>query len=672
MKLLLIPLRANNCKAERVAIEKFNTWWLLIRKIDTHIQYLIDDVLKPFITFCFLPIQVPAGGPKKDNNEIYLGHKFSEIIPYLLDSLLQIIGHKTENCQCISIIAERATVPLITNLFNPILITGVKEASILLLKAPDVLEYKNILSCLWCSLMRLLTGNEDIGIREGIAKAIVEVLNVYMEKKMMYLGNMMLGEIDFKKVFVEEKVKKIFVDGLKGKLKLICGLKKLDPVLNLICELEMVNELIFNVESLKTIDGQSLCKFWMDFGSFLYKNDPNSPYLTPYLKTPFELLKVQPDSKFLIWYEVYFNSFEDIKFPQEIFIDFCEFLAQIQSTSKELSTLVGYVLNSLISHLKIMSVPNTCMETILQILHNLLLESTKDNYFMVFSSINKLLKMFYINFVAITIILKSLPKFINNNTLVDKNHNDFIQMLTTIDEIVTQVNTDHFILTLILAAFKTYIKSEDKKINKLVFSLIKRCKLKLKISSPEQPKKLNRSAKILAMSSKTEDIKPNSEILGHDINTMTPVAKRTSFLNRITPMETATTPKPVPKNEDKEFVVINTEWKFDPRKITDKQKEKMKERGKDIPALYQDMSQSVSQDMFNIKNDKENVVKENSTAVLNFQHLIKDVSPINNVVEPIVLSRNTVEVNGKVGKRSVGWVKGRKRKPAPEFHVTGM
>lgn len=45
-------------------------------------------------------------------------------------------------------------------------------------------------------------------------------------------------------------------------------------------------------------------------------------------------------------------------------------------------------------------------------------------------------------------------------------------------------------------------------------------------------------------------------------------------------------------NSDGDFVVIPSVWKFNPERLTDQQRDKMKERRADIPALYNDTSQS--------------------------------------------------------------------------------
>lgn len=54
--------------------------------------------------------------------------------------------------------------------------------------------------------------------------------------------------------------------------------------------------------------------------------------------------------------------------------------------------------------------------------------------------------------------------------------------------------------------------------------------------------------------------------------------------------------------DGEEFAVIQSNWKFNPRKLTENQKEKLQRKREDIPALYQDLSQS--QDEFKLKSWK--------------------------------------------------------------------
>lgn len=54
----------------------------------------------------------------------------------------------------------------------------------------------------------------------------------------------------------------------------------------------------------------------------------------------------------------------------------------------------------------------------------------------------------------------------------------------------------------------------------------------------------------------------------------------------------AQTPKSKRKKKDEEFVVVNKVWSLTPNRLTEHQKERLKERRDDIPALYNGLSQS--------------------------------------------------------------------------------
>ncbi|CAG9114487.1 unnamed protein product [Plutella xylostella] len=53
LKLLIIPLKSNNAKVEETAIAKFDTWWHLIKKFEPRISKHFDLIYIPFLHFCF-------------------------------------------------------------------------------------------------------------------------------------------------------------------------------------------------------------------------------------------------------------------------------------------------------------------------------------------------------------------------------------------------------------------------------------------------------------------------------------------------------------------------------------------------------------------------------------------------------------------------------------------
>ena len=103
------------------------------------------------------------------------------------------------------------------------------------------------------------------------------------------------------------------------------------------------------------------------------------------------------------------------------------------------------------------------------------------------------------------------------------------------------------------------------------------------------------------------------------------------------------------QRESTAFVIIPSVWKFKPEKLTDQQRDKMKQRRSDIPALYNDMSQSQSQESFSIKawtpasavapetalrsiiNESE--VNKNTTSLDTNQEEVKTADPFENATD---------------------------------------
>lgn len=96
----------------------------------------------------------------------------------------------------------------------------------------------------------------------------------------------------------------------------------------------------------------------------------------------------------------------------------------------------------------------------------------------------------------------------------------------------------------------------------------------------------------------------------------------TSETNSFSTPQTKEVPKRTKKKEanivdtvienGEEYVVVKSNWKFNPRKLTENQKEKLQRKREDIPALYQDLSQS--QDEFTLVSWKSDPQDTNSSS----------------------------------------------------------
>ncbi|XP_055600357.1 telomere-associated protein RIF1 isoform X2 [Uranotaenia lowii] len=55
IKLICIPLKSSKSKTEVIALKKFEIWWFLINKLQPQLDVFAENVFEPFIYFCFGP-----------------------------------------------------------------------------------------------------------------------------------------------------------------------------------------------------------------------------------------------------------------------------------------------------------------------------------------------------------------------------------------------------------------------------------------------------------------------------------------------------------------------------------------------------------------------------------------------------------------------------------------
>lgn len=150
-----------------------------------------------------------------------------------------------------------------------------------------------------------------------------------------------------------------------------------------------------------------------------------------------------------------------------------------------------------------------------------------------------------------------------------------------------------------------------------------------------------RSAKIASLVKQLppSTVKPDTNqsplrLFGKDIETHTPLKPVAgSQRNKSTPNKSTPVSKPnsaskikplIDEESSSKFVLIDSEVKLDKTKLTEHQKEVLTKRREDIPALYQDLSQSVSQsfdssEAFAAKPDTTNQNKEVDEKTLGLQ-----------------------------------------------------
>lgn len=118
--------------------------------------------------------------------------------------------------------------------------------------------------------------------------------------------------------------------------------------------------------------------------------------------------------------------------------------------------------------------------------------------------------------------------------------------------------------------------------------------------TPKSPKKQGTASIALRLFGKDPETLSPLKVKGSQLNN-TPSPRKKKAANII--QKQIKIPTPVLEENSSDFVAINTEIKFEPEKLSEHQKEVFKKRRDDIPALYEDLSQSLSssQDLFSSK-----------------------------------------------------------------------
>ncbi|XP_015598069.1 telomere-associated protein RIF1 isoform X2 [Cephus cinctus] len=159
IKLLCIPLNAKNSKTELITITKLEVWWHLIVKLYNDLSKFVNSVLVPFLNFAFGPFGDTLLLSHKLNTIASAGKRFVKTNVLAIDILLQLLTPTAKECQ---IIVPTLTERLLHGIPNSIFrqsyksfIHSVGEASIIVndLSNMDVERKQNIITALWANLI---------------------------------------------------------------------------------------------------------------------------------------------------------------------------------------------------------------------------------------------------------------------------------------------------------------------------------------------------------------------------------------------------------------------------------------------------------------------------------------------------------------------------------------
>lgn len=160
VKLLCVPLTANNSRSEVIALKKLEVWWYLLSKLHQHLVPYADPVVTQFLNFCFGPLGDTPRLSTKIDVIASPGKRFYKTKIIAVDALLQLlVANQNERILMAPILENRLPSSVTDELFKQCyktFIHSVGEAVVIICKLNDnEMEHKEeICRILWVSLMR--------------------------------------------------------------------------------------------------------------------------------------------------------------------------------------------------------------------------------------------------------------------------------------------------------------------------------------------------------------------------------------------------------------------------------------------------------------------------------------------------------------------------------------
>ncbi|XP_011877045.1 PREDICTED: telomere-associated protein RIF1-like isoform X2 [Vollenhovia emeryi] len=728
IKLLCIPLNAKNSKTELIALTKLEVWWHLIIKLYKHIAKFVSPVITQFLNYCFGPLGDTPLLSAKFDVVASPGKRFFKTKVVAVDALCQLLVTKEDLFTvCPPMLEERLPHAMSYEVFKECsqsIIHSIAEAVLILGQLTDK-EMKNrfqLGETLWKSLMIYIRKDQ---LYRDVIIVVTELTN-HIDKLMVrdMLFNVILPDVYciIEKTEVHDNALPELV------LKLLTS-PILDEMLKYIldynsntikCLLERCVSPEFTYSSgvfgfLETIMGNlksahdayknkgsnelAYIELWSMITEIFTQYIRNSEIskddvevIKSILSFPFytnmedlELIKNQAT----VWKTVYkevelrSDSIAAIK-PNEILLDTASMMRKCLSINRECCTLIVNCLDTLLSTLDYESLLDQDeIPSIMQLIMDVIIISFND-----VQNLNSEIALKALSAMLITIYGHNLPRVVSylhncksiiKLVLSSQTTVLFKEVANTWEYIVSifkglNKQLDHKLLSSYKEAIVIAMNHPNLNIRSLTQSIFEikdnldstaKCILdEIKKPKGKSHAKSDSASKKKAEAGQAKEV----HVAG-------------SFLNR----KSATTKsaKPPEKNdkntlptlsepESQDYVYIKTDLKFDVNRLTEHQKETLKRKREDIPALYNDLSQSSSQNSQNLQQwfdikakhineiDKVNNKKGDSTMQ---KSIDSDANKENKVtLKQIEISNATdksaddicgIELEGNVGENTV-------------------
>ncbi|XP_075969751.1 uncharacterized protein LOC142972469 [Anticarsia gemmatalis] len=625
IKLLLIPLKSNNAKAEETALAKFDCWWHLLKKFQHKMD--LDSVMIYFLNFCYGRHTVVTLIP----TAVIPGQISPRMIKLCNLAIVDLVGHV--NCNgCTSLIPLDGKIITTTHLVDNWnqWIFSITSVVVKTAKNDNPLTQQQ-LTCLWKSFLMTIGDLPDNNIKNdlfaetlGIVFNLVQkcdandqflevlfnalILSMFDEDMKI---SQLLGTADNPNSPILSIVKTMLHPSLHGVYKNL-------PTSELIPKFKSVTKLIITCESCRTnfnilgwffdMPGpanDAVLKFWSALAESVCDAacDLCFPVTISLLMWPLKSMPLFTDVQIpaMTWYNTY-----NIMYPRLKRVNVDDKILEALPVSNANNSVVYFKLCIILAILKHQFEISDNYSPALQQKINYLLNLTKsidniENFEPIFPLlVDRIVAIMHIVtekksdtvtaliLICVKNVLRTLIQACKKQCNVKEVLSLVTNLLKPLDTLFRVESYSQLIPAMTVHLLKySEVLQQYPETHDIIVSLMELILMKTKTSDSNY----NKIRQLIEnWKSKNDNLKSNSENIQFTTPKVKEVAKKsskkgTSIVNTVV-------------ENGEEYVVVKSNWRFNPRRLTENQKEKLQRKREDIPALYQDLSQS--QDEFKL------------------------------------------------------------------------
>ncbi|XP_045785879.1 telomere-associated protein RIF1 [Maniola jurtina] len=606
LKLLMVPLTANNAKVEETALAKLKTWWYLITSFEAKLDKFLEIVVIPFLTFCF----------GKPGGHLLVPGKISAKTKVMcVQAFINVIGHsQCEGCVAMPRLKVKLlNTKLLVNHYKDWIHSISSAIRICVEQSGDFTEQH--IKCIWKSFIMTIGELPENNIRRDLfneALILLDGLTQDCDNRLMgAIVNVLIPTLFDR----DEEIQPL----LKSNDEQNAPVHKIFAVLNKL-PLDSLEDRVTALESIKLMVDYAVKTSSNTVELLLMTLTSNGVLLWTALAEAigWRVYSACPRllAKMFLWPFNFMNNFANKVESTSAWLN----LYKTISSNKQIKSINKDIIKALMTHGVKHSSCVFVLNATIAVLENKLLQGDTDFD----KEVELILQLTSeVNETQIKLILPSLSGIIVHTlTALIKNIN--VPVAETVMFIINNI------LKICKVVFQEQPENESdllKDINNIFNSLESFFKLdlysRLKIYLADQLKECAPYLKndkllhshILAIykTSVNKNLAYNTVeevVQAFEINEVPNLESLTPKQNEDSKKFPTPSGKAVKKSKKEasitstviengeEYVVVKSNWKFNPRKLTENQKEKLQRKREDIPAMYQDLSQS--QDEFKL------------------------------------------------------------------------